>query len=1155
MKTKIKYIIAAVGLILWLLLAWFMGSWLHLQGTNLWILRIALAVIGLIAFGILIWWFIVRDKQRAALLPPTAGGDEIDTLIREAETRLQSSELGRNARVGNLPLYLLVGETGSAKTSVVLHSGLEPELLTGQAVQERVPVPTRLANLWYTRQFVFAEAGGGMLADRGRWMRLVSKLAPRQLHSVFGKGQPSPRAALVCVDCETFMKSGAPEALAASIDKIRTRLREVSQLLGISLPVYILFTRADRLQFFQDYVRNLTQDEATVVFGATLPMVTYSAGVYAEQETARISREFDTLFNGLADRRISLLSQEFDATKLPTIYEFPREFRKLRTLLVQLLVDICRPSQLRKGPFLRGFYFTGVRPVTVTTQGPSIAQEESSAQPSAPSLAAGATAIFDYKKMQAAKQQAAASAAGETRRVPQWVFLPHVFSDVLLKDHASLSASASSTKTSLWRRVLLAMASVILFILILGFIISFVRNRNLESEISSEAQSISDVQLTGQQLPSLEMLNRLEALRQSVEKLEDYRDNGSPFSMRWGLFVGNRIYPDARRIYFHHFQNMLFGEAQTSLMQALSALPSAPGPSDEYGPPYDKLKAYLITTSNHDKSTVLFLSPVLMKMWSAGRDIDQDHQQLAQKQFDFYSNELKDENPYSSENDTRVVAQARSYLSQFSGSKRVYNFVLAEADKTAPTLNFNRKFPGTADVVVDRVDVRGAFTKDGWGFMQKALQNLPKYFAGEQWVLGQESSSNLDLGQMANDLRDQYQKDYIDQWRLFLKSAGVVRAAGLPDASQKLLKLSGNLSPLLGVLCMAAQNTSVDNPDVVKAFQPVQSVVPPNCQDQYIGDTNRPYIAGLSTLQVCLDQAANAPGDKDAAKAQCAPNVTAAQNSANQIGANLKPDQEAHIDQTVTSLLLAPITPISGLLRPGPVSGAGLCAQMTPLESKYPFNPQATLEATPQDMAAVYDPNAGALAQFYTASLKNLLLPSGTSYVPNPASAQAVSPAFLSFFNREMGVGRALYSGAPGQLQYKYALRPHPTESVTGFTMNIDGQSLNYTGGNSSFQQFSWPGTSQGVTLTVKIQGGSELSWPAYPGTWGVFHFFQDADKTQQNGSVYNVEWVLRVAGRPMNAPNGKPITVQFDLDTLGAPPILEKGYFSGLRCVSTVSH
>jgi type VI secretion system protein ImpL len=1027
-------------------------------------------------------------------------------------------------------------------------------LLTGQTVQDKVPIPTRTANLWYTRQFVFAEAGGSMLGDRPRWMKLIDKLAPHQLHSVFGKGTPSPRAAVVCVDSESFMKSGATEILAASIQRIQTRLREVSQLLGISLPVYVLFTRADRLQFFQDYVRNLTQEEASVVFGATLPMVTYSAGVYAEQETTRISREFDNLFLSLADRRIPLLSQEFDATKLPTIYEFPREFRKLRTLLVQLLVDVCRPSQLRKGPFLRGFYFSGVRPVTVTTAGPSIAQEESAAQPSAPSMAAGATGIFDIKKARAIAAQAQASAAGETRRVPQWVFLPHVFSDVLLKDAAALSSSASSTKTSLWRRILLATATAILLFFILVFVISFARNKSLESQVVTAAQGISDVQLTGQQLPSLEMLNKLETLRQSLETLSDYRQDGAPYSMRWGLFVGNSLYPEVRRIYFQHFHNMLFGQAQASLIQTLSSLPAAPGPSDEYGPPYDTLKAYLITTSNHDKSTTLFLSPVLMKAWTAGRDIDQDRLQLAQKQFDFYCEQLKAQNPYSAENDSLVVSRARNYLSQFSGGERVYRFVLAEADKANPPINFNKKFPGSADVVVDRTDVSGAFTKGGWAFMQNALSNLPKYFSGEQWVMGQESSSNLDLGQLATDLRGRYQKDFIAQWRAYLKNASVVRYSSLADASQKLLRLSGNQSPLLGLFCLAAQNTSVDQPDVVKAFQPVQSVVTPNCQDQYISDPNKPYIAGLSGLQVCLDQANNAPGDKDAAKAQCIPTVSSAQQAANQIGQGFKIDQDGHIDQTVQSLLLAPIAPITAVLKPGPVSGAGLCAQMGPLESKFPFNPQATLEATPQDLAAVYDPNAGALGQFYNASLKNLLLPSGTSYVPNPSAPQPVSQSFLSFFNREMGVQGALYQGPPGQLLYKYALRPHPTESVTGFTMNIDGQAWNYTGGNSSFQQFAWPGTGGGVTLTVKIQGGSELTWPSYSGTWGVFHFFQDADKTQQNGSVYNVEWVLRVAGRPMNAPNGKPITVQFDLDTLGKPPILQKGYFSTIRCVSSVT-
>src|SRR5262249_7380672 len=152
----------------------------------------------------------------------------------------------------------------------------------------------------------------------------------------------------------------------------------------------------------------------------------------------------------------SLLSQEFDAGKLPTTYEFPREFRKLRTLLVQMLVDVCRPSQLRTTPFLRGFYFTGVRPVTITTTGPALLRDGAGAQPFDAPLESGATGIFDLHRAKAAgAQRAQVAEASESRRVPQWVFLPPFFTEVLLKDRAALTASAASTKTSFWRRFLL----------------------------------------------------------------------------------------------------------------------------------------------------------------------------------------------------------------------------------------------------------------------------------------------------------------------------------------------------------------------------------------------------------------------------------------------------------------------------------------------------------------------------------------------------------------------------------------------------------------------------------------------------------------------------------------------------------------------------
>ena len=84
-------------------------------------------------------------------------------LIRDAEQRLAAA--GQRARVANLPVVFVLGDAGSAKTCLVVHSGLEPELLSGQVYENNNVVSTRAANFWFARKAVLVEAAGKMLAD------------------------------------------------------------------------------------------------------------------------------------------------------------------------------------------------------------------------------------------------------------------------------------------------------------------------------------------------------------------------------------------------------------------------------------------------------------------------------------------------------------------------------------------------------------------------------------------------------------------------------------------------------------------------------------------------------------------------------------------------------------------------------------------------------------------------------------------------------------------------------------------------------------------------------------------------------------------------------------------------------------------------------
>ena len=89
--------------------------------------------------------------------------------------------------------------------------------------------------------------------------------------------------------------------------------------------------------------------------------------------------------------------------------------------------------------------------------------------------------------------------------------------------------------------------------------------------------------------------------------------------------------------------------------------------------------------------------------------------------------------------------------------------------------------------------------------MKDAIAHADRYFNGEQWVLGDQAAANIDRAALAQGLRDRYFADFVKQWRTYIKSASVVRYAGLKDATTKLAQLSGNQSPLLELFALASQ--------------------------------------------------------------------------------------------------------------------------------------------------------------------------------------------------------------------------------------------------------------------------------------------------------------------------------------------------------------
>jgi type VI secretion system protein ImpL len=1147
MRITKLHLFTALGLLVWIVLAWLMGTWLKLAGTDLWLLRGALILIGVVGAVGFLW---LRHREEGGAPASGQGSSEVDGAFREADARLQSPALRAEGKVSHLSCLLIVGDERSAKTSIAVHSGLEPELVAGQVFRDRDIIPTRGVNIWYARKNVLVEAGGQLLSDEANRGRLIRRLIPARLGSMFGRSAQAPRAVLLCVDCESLLKSGGAEASAVASRQFNAWLTDLSHRLGARLPVYVLFTKMDRIQHFQEYVGSLTGDEAAQVLGATLPLQNVTeSGIYREAETARLSLEFDLLYQSLCDRRTDYLAREHNAERLPSVYEFPREFRKLRSVAVEFLVDVCRPSHLRAGPILRGFYFTGVRPIVVA----DVAVEpQAPAPPRGADL--GATRVFVTGSLNPPAMSASREA--QSRRVPQWVFLNHLFSDVILKDQAAQRSSSTSLTVSTGRRVLLAAATAVALVFAIGWTMSWLNNRAIVREAVDTAQVLPVLDPAQPPAASTQDLEKLDRQRLVLQKLTGWERNGAPMSMRWGLYEGHNLYAGAYKAYFETFRRMLLRPTQDTLTRFMSRPASAE--LQGYRPVYDALKAYLITTSNPDKSTQDFLVPVLMEHWQSRNQAnqgDEDRATLVRRQFSFYASELPFQNPFPGTNpDQGAVGSARAYLARFAATEALYSAMVSAAGAAKPAFDFNKAYPGSADVVANTYIVPGAFTRDGFSFMQNAIQRPDDYFQGEAWVLGPQTIGSVDRANLQRDLQGKYRADFLRYWREFLQRTSVIRFGSVADAASKLNKLSSNQSPLLAALCAVSRNTSVDDPEIVKAFQSAQQVEPAACSERLAAPGNAAYVSGLIQLQSALQQLAQNKNDT-AAQSQAASAASAALVTVRQMASQFPVDREGGVSAKTQSLLEDPIKSaqawVVGVPKEDVNSGAqGFCKQYRTLISKYPFDPKASARATQGEFDAIFKPGDGALWKLYMSTLNKFLTKQGAEYVATPGGGMTPTPQFLSFFNRAAAVSDAFYKGGSQTANLNFSLRPVPSEAVVQeITLTINGKTASFKNGKGDAQPFSWPGAgAQEVKLKVRFTGGSEFDMITYSEPWAVFRFFLDAEHWQASGNQNTMEWTARSTTGPMII-GGKPATVRFTLDLGGAPAIFQPGFWSASAC------
>lgn len=1214
-------------LFLYIALAW-VGAAYFYSGSTADILHYGLlwTAIGLIVVLVSIigsklvgWWRIRRARSAAQPKTPAKPSTPVDpdeealiALIAEANSALAKSPAFADKRgappLTTLPWYLLVGPEGTGKTSTMINSGLEPILLAGQVAGSVPIVPTRLCNLWMAKGAIFAEFGGRVFGGEiGRWSQLLRILrgsAPVPLwRRVWGEPvrQVDLRGVIAfCNATEFTAGSSDPQRLERSGRDWQERLGAIAEAFGLDIPVYLAITKCDKIRYFPEFFRRLPDPEAGQVLGSFLPFreraSTDSGEVFVEAEAKRLTSSFRLLYHALAERRLTQLAHEPDPTQRPAIYEFPRELKRIRSPLVQFLTDAFRPRSLGPKPVLRGYYLTAVRQVEAAA--PDLGATRSAESTDNPMEA---TRLFRGDATQLFHGDDLTKVGGGRRNGGMaWMFSTDLFHKVVLRDRPPRNVPAVSgnlDRLHIWTfRAVAAVCALLCF----AFVLSWVRNRELLSDVA--AVPLAATRARGP-IANLGDLEALDKLRQQIVRLEE----SVPLSMRWGLYSGDRVLPAARHAYFQRFHDLLLIDLNSVMIADLEALPPSPAAGAPYDPAYRTLKAHLMISAQGCPVDPAFLSRSLKDVRPRiAPNAAAEWQALADRQIEFYANEAKYGELPRLPGDAAGREHARDYLRKLKGGiEQLYASLLGAAEKSVPkTQRLEDLASNYTKVLAGPEPVSPVYSPAGWALVEKASKESSAPAAGDPCVTGESTGAVgawKQNAQTAEALQRMFFRDYAEHWRKYVDGFSVIRFASPDDAARKLDLLSDHSSPLLALLFLTANQTNFPAPaaapetlveklpgvkqivgsakkaegqakavlnarpqgsdvfnspaDVTRSFQPVHWVEPPG-SDKWVGERTAAYVDALGLLRRSMQDIAQS-GTKDPAVHQTAiQNYDKALETVRQIVNGFSSIGVGALDGTVQHLLEAPIK-LTNPFIVRDMDRAGLekinrelrsfCQTERSTFSKYPFQLTST-DASLDEFASVFDPAKGLLWKFKEQSLADLVIKEGSLWkAKDPAKKPLVTAEMLAFLNRAQQIRDAFYAPAATQLGFSYNLRPKLDSRLKDFTLalRIDGVQFEWT--SALRHQFTWPalpGTKDPGAVASLKTGATDLPFVSQGGVWGIFRVLGEAEP--RDIGAREVEWKYSSRGR--REPMGVPVQLEI-VEFPNGVDIFNPRFWQDFRC------
>lgn len=1129
-----RWVRTFLGVLLLAIIIWFFGPLLGVGEMH----PLASPLVRILTIvGIVVLWLVLnlirelrqsrKDKElvdAVAATPgesaeSTASAEEVALLsdrLKEALHTLKRARLGRGwfgrRYLYELPWYMFIGPPGAGKTTALANCGLDfPLAATGQR-EIRGVGGTRNCDWSFTDQAVLIDTAGRYTTqdsqpgvDAAAWlgfMRLLKKYRPRQpLNGV-----------LVAI---SLAELGQGDLLAHA-RAIRKRLRELQDELDIRIPVYVLFTQADRVTGFVEFFDDLGKEDRDQVWGMTFPL---DNGKAESGAVANFLPEFDLLLGRLNDRMLERVHQEPDIQRRRLIYGFPQQFASIPEQAAEFLTEIFRPSRLEARSLLRGVYFT-----SGTQDGTTIDR-----------LLGAMASRFGLQR------QAVTGFSGTGRSY----FLGRLIRDVVIGEASLVSLDPKVEGRRKWTYRAAYAASAVVLLLLTGFWTnSYYGNVQMISQVRDEAArynaQYAEVLKRGPRDTDLTaVLPALATLRTMRGGYED-RKKSTPLELTFGLYQGEKLTRAAIDAYYRALNALLLPRLLARLEMQMQAHPN------KFDFLYPALKVYLVLGRQgplHRDLVTQWLNEDLAAAYPGeeGAPVRDALRQHAEALLERPIAPVPLNGP--------LVAQVRGVLTQQPLAEYSYERVMRTEDiRSLPEWTVaDNAGPAGARVFELRngktlqSGVPGVFTWHGYhGPFLHGLLNTKQDVDEDEWVFGRAQKRNVaqtiaEALKLRREVTGLYLNDYVRRWDALIADIKLKPFANLNEALDQLNTLSAPDSPLRDLMqaidfqtqlsrIPSSQNAANKGAGVAQklagfgkyqvfsalnyeesaifailgeAFGPptVPGAKPPDPASrvdehfEVIHKFVKGDEKGSSDLELAIQ--------KILALYQTLSQVQYSANSGEALqkiltggggtgaagagGGGVNATQQLQdISKDLPKPIAAMLQTVSASSTKIIASGASQAlddawrAEVLPLceaaFNRYPFVPASSADVPVDDFTRLLGPS-GLMDSFFSQHLKPYV---DTTRLPWKWQAGAdakleFSPATLVEFQSAAEIRDALFSGGP-QIQVRFRLTPVSLDpDIAQISLDIGGQTLTYSHGPTEPMSFQWPGSGGKTLVRVTV--------------------------------------------------------------------------------------